>query len=70
MELLGQGRPLEPLEQLQLSLHTPSGGAGPAPTPPADLSWTVAIDGLHFLKHLGQVLLPLNMPEANRSCTH
>lgn len=55
MELLGQGRPLEPLERLQAALPPLSSGVGPAPTPPADQPWTVAIAGLQLLNSIGQV---------------
>ncbi|KAK9841171.1 hypothetical protein WJX74_001375 [Apatococcus lobatus] len=55
MELLGPGRPLEPLDRLQASLHTPASSTGPAPSPPADQSWTIALVGLQLLKNLGQL---------------
>ena len=55
MELLGQGRPLEPLERLQASLPPLSSGVGSAPAPPADQPWTVAVVGLQLLNSIGQV---------------
>ena len=55
MELLGQGRPLEPLDRLQATLPPLSSGVGPAPAPPADQPWTVAVAGLQLLTSIGQV---------------
>ena len=57
-ELLGQGRSLESLDQLQAATPTSSSSIGAAAKPPADQPWTVAIAGLNLLNVVGQVRAP------------
>ncbi|KAK9866602.1 hypothetical protein WJX84_004959 [Apatococcus fuscideae] len=54
-ELLGQGRSLESLDQLQAATPTSSSSIGAAAKPPADQPWTVAIAGLNLLNVVGQL---------------
>ena len=61
MELLGQGRPLDPLDRLPGSTPSASVAGTAAAAPPADLPWLVANAGLEFLNTIGQLVLDPTM---------